>query len=149
MHHLNWLFYKIDFRSKNHFMHFGYSRTICSAFLFLINALAMSFFVIIISACTDKVDNQSAYTASSTSAPASTPASASHFTSDNQLESNIKAELSLETSLHGYEIYVSARQGSVQISGLVENQLQHDKALSIARSVNGVDSIEDKLRIKN
>lgn len=147
MHYLNWLLYKIDFLSKNYSMHFGYRGTLCSALLFLINALAMSVFVIIISACTDKVDNESIHTASSVSASAS--ASTSPFTSDNQLESNIKAELSLETSLHGYEIYVSARQGSVQISGLVENQLQHDKALSIARSVDGVDSIEDKLRIKN
>lgn len=43
--------------------------------------------------------------------------------------------------LKSHDIAVATRKGDVQLSGFVDNQMQIDRAIEIARSIEGVSTL--------
>jgi hyperosmotically inducible protein len=68
---------------------------------------------------------------------------------DGTLTTNVKTALAAEPELKGIDIKVAAHDGVVEIAGAFDSYPKIDRALTIARSVSGVKSIDDKTTKKD
>jgi osmotically-inducible protein OsmY len=60
----------------------------------------------------------------------------------------VKAAVFSEPSLKSAEINVETFKGVVQLSGFVSSRADMNKAVEVARSVNGVKSVKNDMRLK-
>jgi len=67
---------------------------------------------------------------------------------DTTITGQVKAALLKEPDIKSTDIHVETQHGVVQLSGFVNNQAQIDKAASVANTVDGVKSVENKLSVK-
>lgn len=67
---------------------------------------------------------------------------------DSVITSKVKAALLNEPNLNSNEINVETFKGVVQLSGFVSSRAEITRALDIARSVNGVKSVKNDMRLK-
>ena len=81
---------------------------------------------------------------------ASTPKqeSTGEYVDDSVITSKVKSLLAADDFLKSFAITVETYKGIVQLSGFVDSQRAIDKAGQIARSVDGVKSVKNNLRIK-
>ena len=70
------------------------------------------------------------------------------YVDDTVLTTKVKAAIFNEPSLQSAEINVETFKGVVQLSGFVSSQANIDKAVQVARSVPGVDSVKNAMRLK-
>jgi osmotically-inducible protein OsmY len=70
------------------------------------------------------------------------------YVDDSVVTSKIKAALLQEPSLSSAEINVETFKGVVQLSGFVSTRADITKAVAVARSVSGVVSIKNDMRLK-
>lgn len=81
-------------------------------------------------------------------ASTSMPDSAGEHVDDTALTANVKAAMVNQPELNASEINVETYQGTVQLSGFASSQADIDKAVAAARSINGVKSVTNDLRLK-
>jgi len=81
---------------------------------------------------------------SGSTAPASVAAA---DTSDSAISSAVKSTLMADPSLKIADLKVDTLKGVVQLGGTVDDQAQLDRATTVARGVNGVTSVENKLTL--
>ena len=67
---------------------------------------------------------------------------------DNDLQSDVIAELSWEPSISSAHIGVTAKDGVVTLTGHVDNYLQKNAAESAAGRVKGVKAVAEELEIR-
>ena len=67
---------------------------------------------------------------------------------DATLTAKVKAALLQAPDVKGMQINVDSDRGAVQLSGFVDSQAQMDKAVQIAKGVNGVREVHNKMTIK-
>ena len=67
---------------------------------------------------------------------------------DATITTKVKAEIFQDASLKSSEINVETFKGVVQLSGFVNSQADINKAVSLARSVDGVVSVKNDMRLK-
>ncbi len=68
---------------------------------------------------------------------------------DSVITTKVKAEFISDPIIKSFDIGVVTRDGEVQLSGFVEDQTQVDRAIEVARGVEGVKSVlDDGLSIK-
>jgi|EP01034_Spumella_vulgaris_P037113 osmotically-inducible protein OsmY len=81
---------------------------------------------------------------------ASTPTAEStgEYIDDTALTANVKAAMVNQPELNASEINVETYKGTVQLSGFVSSQADIDKAVAAARSINGVKSVTNDMRLK-
>ena len=70
------------------------------------------------------------------------------YIDDTVLTTKVKAAVFNEPSLKSAEINVETFKGVVQLSGFVSSQTEINKAAEVARSVTGVKSVKNDMRIK-
>jgi osmotically-inducible protein OsmY len=70
------------------------------------------------------------------------------YVDNSVITSKIKSKLAADDFLKSFEIGVETYKGIVQLSGFVDSQKAIDKAGQIARSVDGVKSVKNNLRLK-
>ena len=70
------------------------------------------------------------------------------YVDDTVITTKVKALVLNEPSLKSAEINVETFKGRVQLSGFVSYKADMDKAESIARSVKGVTSVANDMRLK-
>ena len=70
------------------------------------------------------------------------------YVDDSVITTKVKTALFNEPSLSGFEVSVETYEGRVQLSGFVSSQANIDKAVEIARGVEGVRSVENDMRLK-
>ena len=70
------------------------------------------------------------------------------YIDDTVLTTRVKAAVFNEPSLKSAEINVETFKGVVQLSGFVDNQTAVERAGVVARSVEGVTRVENKLTVK-
>jgi len=68
--------------------------------------------------------------------------------SDATLTTTVKTALLREEALKSMDITVAAAKGDVRLTGLADTQGQIDRAITVARSIEGVHSIHDELTVK-
>ncbi|HWT55387.1 MAG TPA: BON domain-containing protein [Rhodocyclaceae bacterium] len=70
------------------------------------------------------------------------------YVDDTVITTKVKTAIFNEPDLKSAEINVETFKGVVQLSGFVSSQAAVNKAVSVARSVNGVKSVRNDMRIK-
>jgi osmotically-inducible protein OsmY len=70
------------------------------------------------------------------------------YVDDAVITTKVKAEIFNEPTLKSSEINVETFKGVVQLSGFVSSNASIDKAVTITRSVKGVVSVKNDMRLK-
>ncbi|HQT32081.1 MAG TPA: BON domain-containing protein [Thiobacillus sp.] len=70
------------------------------------------------------------------------------YVDDTVITTKVKAAIFNESTLKSAEINVETFKGVVQMSGFVNSQADINKAVSLARSVDGVVSVKNDMRLK-
>jgi osmotically-inducible protein OsmY len=80
----------------------------------------------------------------------STPSekTAGEFVDDAVITAKVKASLANDPQVKAREISVETFKGDVQLSGFVADPADAQKAVEIARGVNGVVSVKNDIRVK-
>ena len=81
-------------------------------------------------------------------AETSTHESTGQYVDDAALTTKVKAAILDEPTLKVAEINVETYQGKVQLSGFVASQDDINKAVDVARNVNGVKEVNNDIRLK-
>lgn len=90
--------------------------------------------------CSPKADTPAASTSSETTVGMEID--------DTVVTTRVKSALMEHDETKGFDIKVETRKGTVQLSGFVDNRAQADRAISIARGVEGVKAIADSMTLK-
>ena len=70
------------------------------------------------------------------------------YVDDTVITGKVKAAIFDEPSLKSAEINVETFKGVVQLSGFVSSAANETKAVQVARSVGGVKSVKNDMRLK-
>ena len=70
------------------------------------------------------------------------------YIDDTVITTKVKSAIFNEPTLKSAEINVETFKGVVQLSGFVNSKSDIDKAVVVARSVNGVTSVKNDMRLK-
>ena len=70
------------------------------------------------------------------------------YIDDSVITTKVKAAIFNEPSLKSAEINVETYKGVVQLSGFVSSRAAESKAVELARSVKGVTSVKNDMRVK-
>ena len=81
-------------------------------------------------------------------AATSTQEGTGEYIDDTVLTTKVKAAVLNEPTLKSAEINVETFKGVVQLSGFVSSQADINKAVAVARSVKGVTSVKNDMRVK-
>lgn len=68
--------------------------------------------------------------------------------SDGNITAKVKAGLVTDPVLKGTEINVDTEGGVVMLSGFVESKAEADKAMQVAKGVDGVTSVKSAIKVK-
>ena len=74
--------------------------------------------------------------------------STGEYVDDSVITTKVKTLLAADDFLKSFQIGVETYKGVVQMSGFVDSQKTVDKAVQIARSVQGVSSVKNSLVVK-
>ena len=72
----------------------------------------------------------------------------SRSASDSTITSKVKAGLLADNDLKGMDINVDTEKGVVMLSGFVESKAEADKAVRVAKGVDGVTNVKSNLKVK-
>jgi hyperosmotically inducible protein len=75
-------------------------------------------------------------------------ASVGNTIDDGVITTKVKSALLSDPGVKSFDIAVVTRKGQVQLSGYVDNQTQVNRAIDVARRVEGVQSIDNEMSIK-
>jgi osmotically-inducible protein OsmY len=81
-------------------------------------------------------------------APTPTREGTGEYFDDTVITTKVKAAVFAEPTLKSAEINVETFKGVVQLSGFVNSQGDINKAVEVARGVNGVKSVKNDMRLK-
>jgi osmotically-inducible protein OsmY len=68
--------------------------------------------------------------------------------SDGTITAKVKAGLVTDPVLKGMEINVDTEGGVVMLSGFVESKAEADKAMQVAKGVDGVTNVKSAIKVK-
>lgn len=74
--------------------------------------------------------------------------STGEYIDDTVITSKVKAAIFNESTLKSAEINVETYKGVVQLTGFVSSQANIDKAVRLARDVDGVKSVRNGMELK-
>ncbi len=81
-------------------------------------------------------------------APTPTREGTGEYIDDTVITTKVKAAIFNDPTLKATEINVETFKGRVQLSGFVKSQADISKASEVARSVKGVQSVKNDIRLK-
>jgi hyperosmotically inducible protein len=67
---------------------------------------------------------------------------------DSVITASVKSALLADPDVKSFDLKVETRKGEVMLSGFVDNQMQIDRAIMVARGVSGVTNIDNKMSLK-
>ncbi len=68
---------------------------------------------------------------------------------DTVVTARVKSALLKEDDVKSLDLKVETRKGKVQLTGFVDNQMQLERAVALARAVEGVTSVENGIALKS
>ncbi|MFX4316479.1 molecular chaperone OsmY, partial [Enterobacter sp. 63] len=72
-----------------------------------------------------------------------------NFMDDSAITAKVKAALVDDKNIKSTDISVKTERSVVTLSGFVESQTQAEQAVSVAKGVEGVTSVSDKLHVRD
>lgn len=79
---------------------------------------------------------------------ASVGAAAGTAIDDSVLTTKVKAALLADNQVKSTDISVETKAGEVMLSGFVDNESQANRAVQVARGVDGVKTVNNKMSVK-
>lgn len=79
---------------------------------------------------------------------ASTAVSAGTQLDDAVITAKVKTAIATDSEAKGVATSVETRKGNVMLSGFVDSQAQADRAVQLAKAVEGVNGVDSKLMVK-
>lgn len=76
------------------------------------------------------------------------PTTVGNKVDDTILTTRVKAALLEDATIKSIDIAVISRKGEVQLSGYVDNQAQLERAMAVARGVEGVLAVNNEMSLK-
>ncbi|QBQ55682.1 BON domain-containing protein [Nitrosococcus wardiae] len=70
------------------------------------------------------------------------------YVSDAWITSKVKSALIADPQVSGFDIQVETYRGIVQLSGFVDTREQSREAEDVARSIEGVRDVENRITVK-
>ena len=70
------------------------------------------------------------------------------FTDDAAIQTRVKSKLVRAPEVHGWRMNVEVKKGVVTLYGRTDSPAMRNKAVEIAKSVKGVTSVVDRLRVE-
>lgn len=67
---------------------------------------------------------------------------------DEMITAKVKSSFLADPMIKNLAISVETKKGEVQLSGFVESQMQADRAAQLARMVEGVKTVDNKLGVR-
>ena len=67
---------------------------------------------------------------------------------DGIVTAKVKTALLADADVKSFDIAIVTRKGEVQLSGFVDNQAQINRAIDIARGIDGVQSVNNEMSVK-
>jgi len=67
---------------------------------------------------------------------------------DSVITARVKSALLADASIKGLDITVTTRKGETQLSGFVDNRGQIDRAVEVARGIEGVTQVGNEMSVK-
>src|SRR5690242_3841843 len=67
---------------------------------------------------------------------------------DSAITTKVKSALLADADVKSFDIKVETRKGEVQLSGFVDTQVQMDRAVAIAKGVEGVKKVDNNMNLK-
>ena len=67
---------------------------------------------------------------------------------DSIVTTRVKTVLLADPNMKSFDVAVVTNKGDVQLSGFVNNQMQMDRAVELARAVDGVQRVTNEMSIK-
>jgi hyperosmotically inducible protein len=68
---------------------------------------------------------------------------------DSVITTKVKTAILTDSQAKGADTSVETRKGQVLLSGFVDDQTQADREVTLAKAVDGVQSVDSKLMVKN
>lgn len=68
---------------------------------------------------------------------------------DTVITTKVKTALLADDVVKGLDISVNTTMGAVALTGAVENQMQIDRAVELAKAVEGVQNVQNGMTLKN
>ena len=68
---------------------------------------------------------------------------------DGVITTKVKSTLFADPEVKSFDIKVETRKGTVQLSGFVDSQTRIDRALDLARRVEGVKNVENHMTVSS
>lgn len=81
-------------------------------------------------------------------AGSATQQSTGQFIDDSAITTKVKAAIFNDPTLKTLDITVVTFKGEVQLSGFVDSTAQTNRAVDVAKSINGVASVKNDMRVK-
>jgi len=81
--------------------------------------------------------------------PVAAQESAGGHLDDAVITTKVKSALLTDSVGHGGDTSVETHKGEVLLSGFVDNQAQADREVQLAKGVDGVQSVQNKLMVKD
>ncbi|MBC7858758.1 MAG: BON domain-containing protein, partial [Burkholderiaceae bacterium] len=79
---------------------------------------------------------------------ADTARSTGNVVADSVITTKIKADMARDPEVAAMDVHVETVKGVVMLSGFVNSQKEVDKAVRVARSVEGVTEVKNGLKVK-
>ncbi len=74
--------------------------------------------------------------------------STGEYIDNSAVTARVKSALASDELVRARDVTVESFKGTVQLSGFVDSEEQKDRATRVARSVKGVDNVENNLIVK-
>jgi len=91
---------------------------------------------------------QASTTPEPTAAPQAATTTVGTEVDDTVITTKVKAALLADPDIKSFDIAVETHKGEVQLSGFVDTQEQMDQAVEIAKKIEGVTDVGNKMSIK-
>jgi len=76
-----------------------------------------------------------------------TTESTGEYVDDAAITAKVKASILDQPTLKSFDIHVETFKGTVRLRGVAASQSAMDKAVEVARGVNGVKSVKNEMRL--
>lgn|GEM_PF-6679350 len=73
---------------------------------------------------------------------------ATQYVDDTAITTEVKSKILAQKDLPSSQIHVKTEKGTVQLTGYVSDQNQAQKAETIAKTIKGVQKVDNKLELK-
>ncbi len=67
---------------------------------------------------------------------------------DNVISTRVRSALLADPQVKSFDVKVDTRKGEVMLSGYVDNQAQVDRAVELARGIEGVQGVDNRMDLK-